>query len=129
MATMDSELQKKLNALKNMHEDDFSRDILKPLFESMGYQRVDFNGGQNERGRDLIAQMLTPPKKRPRITYVQSKKIGSIQNAKESSKFSTLLHQLRQCISHPVTTTSGESFNADEIYLACPIKIIIYRTL
>ena len=41
---MDSELQKQLKALKEMHEDDFTRDIVKPLFESMGYNRVDFNG-------------------------------------------------------------------------------------
>lgn len=59
--TMDSVLQKQLNALKEMHEDDFTKSIIKPLFEAMGYMRVDFNGGPYERGKDLIAQINVPP--------------------------------------------------------------------
>lgn len=117
---MDSELQKQLKVLKEMHEDDFTRDIVKPLFESMGYNRVDFNGGPLERGKDLIAQMIIPPRTKPRVTYIQSKKIGAIQNASESAKFSQLLHQLRQCVSGTITTISGEILKADEVYIACP---------
>ncbi|MBS3796141.1 NACHT domain-containing protein [Pseudoalteromonas sp. BDTF-M6] len=117
---MDSELQKQLNSLKALHEDDFSKLIIKPLFEAMGYQRVDFNGGPFERGKDLIAQIRVPPQTKPTVVYIQSKKIGDIQNTKESAKFTSLTHQLRQCLTGKITTVTGDELKADRVYLACP---------
>ncbi|MFB0596063.1 hypothetical protein ACETWN_20010 [Aeromonas hydrophila] len=38
-----------IKSLTEMKEDDFTKNILKPLFEAMGYERVDFNGGPFER--------------------------------------------------------------------------------
>lgn len=61
---MDTVIKKYLDALCAMHEDDFTKNILKPLFEAMGYDRVDFNGGPFERGRDLIAQKKTHQEKK-----------------------------------------------------------------
>ncbi len=106
-----------------MGEDDFTKLILKPLFEAMGYERVDFNGGPYERGRDLIAQIRMPPRKEPRVVYIQSKKIGDIQNTKSSAKLSQLLHQLRQCCTQKVTTIEGKELAVDDVYLACPEQI------
>ncbi len=106
--------------LCDMHEDVFTKDILKPLFESMGYDRVDFNGGPYERGKDLIAQRYIPPQKEPYVVYVQSKKIGSIQNTTTAAKYSQLLHQLRQCITSGITNIDGQRLYASEVYLACP---------
>ena len=117
---MESELAKKISALSAMKEDEFSEKIIKPLFEAMGYCRVDFNGGPGERGRDLIAQMTIPPFEEPRVTYIQSKKIGNIQNATESQKFTALLHQLRSCIVQPLLLPNGKEIKAQVIFLACP---------
>lgn len=117
---MESQQDRYLKELQRMHEDEFTKSILKPLFEAMGYLRVDFNGGPLERGRDLIAQIKVPPKREPDVIYIQSKKIGNIQNAMASAKFSQLLHQLRQCCSEEVTTIDGAKLKADKIYLACP---------
>ncbi|MFB0592816.1 hypothetical protein ACETWN_03375 [Aeromonas hydrophila] len=58
-----------------------------------------------------------------RVTYVQSKKIGDIQNVSTGVKLSQLLHQLRQCCSGKITTIDGAELLADEVYLACPEKI------
>ena len=91
---MDSINEKYISALCELKEDDFTKDILKPLFESMGYERVDFNGGPHERGRDLIVQKRMPPKRDMHLVYIQSKKIGSIQNTSSAAKLSTLIHQL-----------------------------------
>lgn len=117
---MDSELQKQLNALKKLHEDDFTSIVVKPLFEAMGYNRVDFNGGPYERGKDLIAQISIPPQIKPTVVYVQSKKIGDILNTKGCAKFTSLLHQLRQCLLGEITTVTGEQLKAGHVYLACP---------
>jgi len=106
-----------------MNEDDFTRDIIKPLFESMGYDKVDFNGGAYERGRDLIAQRRIPPKKENYVVYVQSKKVGDIQNTSKAAKLSTLLHQLRQCCLGKLTDAEGNKVLPNEVYLACPEPI------
>ena len=120
---MNSELDSQLKQLCLMREDDFTRNILKPLFEAMGYERVDFNGGSLERGRDLIAQMRIPPRKNLSLTYIQSKRIGSIQNTTTSAKYTSLIHQLRQCCTEKITTQSGDVLLADTIFMACPEQV------
>jgi hypothetical protein len=117
---MESLNEKYIRALCALKEDDFSREILKPLFESMGYERVDFNGGPYERGRDLIAQRRIPPNKEMYVVYVQSKKIGDIQNTKDAAKLSQLLHQLRQCCTGEITNSEGQRITPSQVYLACP---------
>ncbi|MBO2649042.1 restriction endonuclease [Shewanella algae] len=72
---MDDLTKHYLNKLSSYKEDDFTKEIIAPLFEAMGYQRVEFNGGPFERGRDLIATIKIPPNRKPKIIYVQSKKL------------------------------------------------------
>lgn len=120
---MESVDKQYINALCELNEDDFTRDILKPLFEAMGYDKVDFNGGPYERGRDLIAQRRIPPKKENFVVYLQSKKIGDIQNTSKAAKLSTLLHQLRQCCLGKLTDDEGNKISPNEVYLACPEPI------
>lgn len=117
---MDTVYQQYLSAMKRMKEDELTRKILKPLFEAMGYDRVDFNGGPYERGRDLIAQIRIPPRKENHVVYIQTKKIGDIQNTSDSAKFTQLAHQLRQCCTEPVTTIDGDELKANEVFIACP---------
>lgn len=120
---MESINEKYIQALCALHEDDFTKRILKPLFESMGFERVDFNGGSYERGRDLIAQRRIPPRKEMYVVYVQSKKIGNIQNTSLAAKLSTLIHQLRQCCTVKITDSEGNKILPNEVYLACPEPI------
>jgi len=116
-----SELQNNyLKSLISMREDDFTKNILKPLFEAMGYERVDFNGGPYEKGKDLIAHYRQPPRRENKITFIQSKKIGNIQNTESAAKLTQLLHQLRQCITDKILLIDGEKTKADDVLLACP---------
>ncbi|MEB5699431.1 hypothetical protein MXM31_25270 [Klebsiella aerogenes] len=41
----DTSQQVYLKAMQKMKEDDFSKYLIKPLFESMGFYSVDFYGG------------------------------------------------------------------------------------
>lgn len=120
---MDSNLKKYLDALCSFREDDFSRMILKPLLEAMGFERVDFNGGAYEKGRDIIAQRRMPPKKGLQVTYVQAKKIGGIQNTSSAAKLSQLIHQLRQCCLGEITNSDGDKIQPTDVILACPEQI------
>lgn len=70
----DTNQQLYLKAMQNMKEDDFSKYLIKPLFESMGFYRVDFYGGPYESGKDLIAFVEVPVNKT--MSYaIQSKKL------------------------------------------------------
>lgn len=109
-----------LKSLISMREDDFTKNILKPLFEAMGYERVDFNGGPYEKGKDLIAHYRQPPRRENKITFIQSKKIGDIQNTETAAKLTQLLHQLRQCITDKILLIDGQKTKADDVLLACP---------
>lgn len=69
----DTSQQVYLKAMQKMKEDDFSKYLIKPLFESMGFYRVDFYGGAYESGKDLIAFVEVPVNKT--MSYaIQSKK-------------------------------------------------------
>ena len=119
----DSVIEQYLKALTSLQEDEFTKKILKPLFEAMGYERVDFNGGSYERGRDLIAQRRIPPRTEMYTIYVQSKKIGNIQKTTNGHKLSQLIHQLRQCCTTGILDFEGHKIYPSEVYLACPEKI------
>ena len=51
--TASSNLSLYLRAIQNLKEDDYSKTILKPLFEAMSFSRVDFVGGPYEGGKDF----------------------------------------------------------------------------
>ena len=118
----DTVVSKYLNGLKSFREDDFTKLIVCPLFEAMGYQRVEFHGGVNERGRDLIATIRIPPSKTPKVIYVQSKKIGK-QDSVSARQISDIGHQIRTACFEGFKTLDGEVIKPTEAYIACPEKI------
>ena len=58
-----------------------------------------------------------------KVTYVQSKKIGAKQNTFTAAKYTSLVHQLRQCCTGELTTMEGVKVTPEEVYLACPEQI------
>lgn len=112
-----------LKSLVALDEDEFTKEILKPLFEAMGYDRVEFNGGPYERGKDLIAQRRIPPMKQMFVVYVQSKKIGTSQKTFDGANFTKLVHQLRQCCTTSIKDHEGNDVKPNVVYLACPEQI------
>ncbi|MBI2824330.1 MAG: hypothetical protein HYX69_06550 [Planctomycetia bacterium] len=43
-----------LRQLRTMREDEFTLEVLKPLLTELKFARVDYHGGVNEEGKDLI---------------------------------------------------------------------------
>jgi hypothetical protein len=122
MSTDESNLNLYLKAIQDLKEDDFSKKILKPLFESMSFDRVDFVGGPYENGKDLIAS-LHIPLKGTMVYVIQTKKIGVNSNTSEKNVLSSLVTQLRQCFTKKITLHNGESQLPDAVYLASPFQI------
>lgn len=120
----DTSQQLYLKAMQKMKEDDFSKYLIKPLFESMGFYRVDFYGGPYESGKDLIAFVEVPVSKT--LSYaIQSKKIGEESNTSEKAILGDLVFQLRQCFTNPIKLHNGEEIIPDQVYLASPYQISI----
>lgn len=119
---MNNKLDIYLSTIQKMKEDDFSKKVLKPLFESMGFYRVDFVGGPYEQGKDLIA-LYKVPLKGDSIYVIQTKKIGEKANTSEKAILSDLITQLRQCITKKIKLHNGEEKKPDYVYLATPYQI------
>jgi len=120
----DTSQQLYLKAMQKMKEDDFSKYLIKPLFESMGFYRVDFYGGPYESGKDLIAFVEVPVNKT--LSYaIQSKKIGEESNTSEKVILGDLVFQLRQCFTNSIKLHNGEEIIPDQVYLASPYQISI----
>ena len=122
MNNNDSNLNLYLKALQELKEDDFSRNVLKPLFESMSFSRVDFVGGPYEYGKDLVA-LHEIPLKGTSVYAIQSKKIGEKSNTSEKGVLSDLIVQLRQCFSKKIKLHNGSEQLPDHVYLATPFQI------
>ena len=118
----DTSQQLYLKAMQKMKEDDFSKYLIKPLFESMGFYRVDFYGGPYESGKDLIAFVEVPVNKT--MSYaIQSKKIGEESNTSEKAILGELVFQLRQCFTNPIKLHNGDEVIPDQVYLASLFQI------
>jgi hypothetical protein len=122
-AEPDSRMRKYLRALQAMPEDAISRTVLKPLLEAMGYDRVDFHGGPNERGKDLIALKRMPPRKGYHVSVMQTKKIGNSQKSTDNPTIRRLISQLQQCFVDDFPIIDGSRVRPDAVFLACPEQL------
>ncbi|EPU0993411.1 hypothetical protein ACVULY_004185, partial [Cronobacter turicensis] len=118
----ESNLNLYLKSIQKLKEDDFSKTVLKPLFESMSFSRVDFVGGPYEYGKDLIA-IHEIPLKGISIYAIQSKKIGENSNTSEKSILSDLIIQLRQCFTKKIKLHDGNEQLPDHVYLVTPFQV------
>ena len=119
----DNQQNKYFLAMQAYQEDDFTKEILLPLFRSMGYDRVEFHGGPNERGRDLIATTsLPPPKRGEYVVYIQSKKLNKNKTLAHND-LSRLCRQLKQAKSKGFTKGNGERVTPSQVYIATPHEI------
>jgi hypothetical protein len=112
-----------LTALSSMKENDFSENILVKLFTKMGYDRVDFNGGILEKGRDIILQKNMPLEPEPHTTLIQVKKINKKQNIKDAGKITNLTHQLYEAIDAGAIHIDGKKIRPNTIILAFPEQV------
>ncbi len=110
------------NRIQKMHEDDFSRDVVIPLLQKIGYQFTDFHGGAYEQGKDIIAYKSNEFDE-IEITVVQSKMLRTQRTAKSSIKFGEIAHQLRMCLSKKIPCSDGIERLPTKVLLITPFEI------
>ncbi|MBU1309363.1 MAG: restriction endonuclease [Gammaproteobacteria bacterium] len=111
-----------LKAIGELGENEFSENVLVKLFTRMGYDRVDFNGGILEKGRDIILHKVIPLEDEPHVTIIQVKKIKNKQKIEDSSTITKLTHQIYEAIDAGAISTNGKPLKPRSLILAFPVQ-------
>ena len=123
-ATMDIALiADKIEAKANMiDENDFTKTYLLPLFKALKYDKVEFYGGIDEKGKDIIAW------ERDRfesisLTVAQVKYYKPTARAGDKNAFGAVVTQLQQATEKTVPFTDGKVYLPTTIILVTPYII------
>ena len=110
--------------VQQMTEYELTLDVLKPLFLQLGYTRVEYHGGPNEHGADLVCW----GKDRfgnPEILVTQVKKYKPSAKAASDRSFSEIVTQLSQAIETPLPTLESGRLLPTEVCFVTPFPIEI----
>src|SRR5436190_8012882 len=110
-----------LRALQQLPENQLSKTILKPLFVALGFNRVEFYGGSNEGGKDLICTRQNELGE-TELTCVQVKKYKPSAKARDKQSFGELVTQLSQAFEKEVPTLDGNAM-PNRVFLITPYII------
>ncbi|SDL37507.1 NACHT domain-containing protein [Maridesulfovibrio ferrireducens] len=108
--------------LSEMNEADFTRMAVCPLFEALGYDVIDYNGGAYEGGKDVIC-WKDDEFGDPELTVIQVKKFKFTPKARSERNFSEVVTQLSQGIREKVHHSNGSSYFPNKVYLITPYDI------
>ena len=113
-----NKFQSVVGAINGMSENEFTQRIVKPYFETLGYEWSQFNGGPYEKGVDLFAFKNHEVTDELMVVCVQSKVVKLEEQTKPKNELSHLITQLRQCLMNEQILPNGEKQRAREAYLA-----------
>jgi hypothetical protein len=108
-----------LTKLQNYREDDFTNEILIPLFKELGYSDLHFNGGVYEEGKDLIA-MKVDEFGDVEIAVAQVKKFKTTRSTANRQQLDAIIYQLRQCNDRPINYKDGNTYKPKDIFFITP---------
>lgn len=107
---------------KKIDENDFTKTYLLPLFKALRYDKVEFYGGVDEKGKDIIAW------ERDRfesisLTVAQVKYYKPTARAGDKNAFGAVVTQLQQAFEKTVPFTDGKVYLPATIILVTPYII------
>lgn len=116
-----SQTEMLISKFQAMSEAEFTRRVLIPLFKLLNYE-VDYYGGVNEGGKDLICWKSDAFGERE-LTVVQVKKTNATAAAAKSTSFAGLVTQLYQASEKVVPSLSGREQRPNHLYFVTPYPI------
>lgn len=93
---MEAKLRKIMSALQEIPENEFTKTILIPLFEKIGFFKVEFYGGIDEEGKDLLIWEKNNFGEL-KLCVAQVKHFRFSNSASSSKSFQTIINQLIMC--------------------------------
>ena len=115
------EISKKFIAekLQAIPENQLTKTILVPLFETLGYERVQFTGGPSEEGKDLICWSYDKMNE-VELTVAQVKHYKPSNKASDKNSFETIVNQLTNSLVKRVAYTDKT--------MHLPTKVLLITT-
>jgi len=112
---------KLIEKMQNMIEDNFTRDIIIPLFKKLNYN-VKFNGGAYEKGKDAIC-WKEDEFGEIEFTVIQTKMKKVTANSSGNNSMSTVVNQLIEATSNLIEHTDGLKYRPKSVFFVCPQDI------
>lgn len=103
-------------------EVEFMKEVLTPLFESMGFDRINFNHGANEYGKDYIFSKKNEFNNTEYYACVVKR--GDIQNTgKAKNTLEEVERQIGQCFRNQIQTVNGPKILPSKVLIVCSGRI------
>ena len=108
--------------LQSLNEAELTERIVMPLFGALGYSRVQYNGGPNEGGKDVICQR-TGELGDLEIAAIQVKKTKAKAAAASQQSFSEIVTQLQQAKEKKIALLDGSRACPDFVFFVTPFEL------
>jgi hypothetical protein len=125
METSDILIQK----IQSIAENTLTQDIIIPLLKTLGYYKVEFNGGSNEDGKDII--MWDKDRFEETTVHVAQVKHFKLSNkASGNDSIQTVVNQLENCTKKQILNTDKIAYFPSKTILisSYPIPTITLKT-
>lgn len=111
-----------LEAMQDLLEADLTKNYLIPLFEAMGFTNVEYHGGTDERGKDVL-MWDTNKLGRKSLVAVQVKKVQLSGSSSSKEGLARLISQLNQAALEPIQSVDGHSHTAAAVWFVTPYPL------
>jgi hypothetical protein len=119
---MASHIKKIIAHLQSMPENQVSTSIIVPLFEKLGYHKVEFFGGTDEEGKDIVCWEISRLK-RVKLVVAQVKHFKLKKKSSGLDSIHTITNQLIQCLEKPLIYSDGNVHLPSEVQLISTYEI------
>lgn len=119
---MDYQTRKLLSRLQEIPEQELTSNLLIPLFHALRYERVDYHGGQNEGGKDIICWGKDEFDD-IELAVAQVKKYKPTARAADKQSFGGIVTQLQQAAEKKVPHLDGQQYWPSKLFFITPFVI------
>jgi hypothetical protein len=111
-----------LLALQGLSEYDLTFKVIQPLMSSLGYDRLEYYGGPDEEGKDLICWRVDELGDNE-LAVVQVKRYKPTRKAADRLSFSEIVTQLSQAVEKEVPSVDAVFHLPRAIYFITPFQV------
>jgi flagellar biosynthesis GTPase FlhF len=105
-----------------MSEHEFTVRVVIPFFEAVGYSKIDYHGGPDEEGKDLVCWTADRLGHRE-LSVAQVKMFRPTRSDSDNRNFSGIVSQLSKCVEKRVPHTDGNEYLPSTVYFVTPHPI------
>ncbi|GEM_PF-1728766 len=113
---MNEQIEKVMKGIQSMPENDMTKNVIIPLLKYLGYKKVEFYGGTNEEGKDIVFWEVSKLGVE-KLHVAQVKHFKLSNKASGNDSFQTVVNQLAMCFEKKILCTNKQSHHPKEALL------------